>query len=60
MGFGDFSLDFDVAYYVKDYEWYSFMKIREEICLEIFRRFDEAGIAFAYPTQTLFVEKNNA
>lgn len=55
-GYGAYSLDFDVAYYVKDYEWYSFMQIREEIYLEIFRRFAEEGIEFAYPTQVLYVD----
>ena len=54
--YGASSLDFDVAYYVKDYEWYSFMQIREEIYLEIFRRLTEEGVSFAYPTQTLFVQ----
>lgn len=56
VGFGTYSFDFDVAYYVKNYEWYSFMRIREEIYLEIVRRFAEEKIELAYPTQTLFVE----
>jgi small-conductance mechanosensitive channel len=56
-GFGTFSLDYDVAYYVRNYEWYSFMRIRGEIYLEILERFAEEGIEFAYPTQTVFVER---
>lgn len=55
--YGAYSLDFDVAYYVKNYEWYSFMVIREGIYLEIFRQFGEEGIEFAYPTQTLFMQQ---
>lgn len=49
-----------MAYYVKNYEWYSFMQIREEIYLQIFRRFTEQGIEFAYPTQTLIVHNAQA
>lgn len=54
--YGTYSFDFDVAYYVRNYEWYSFMKIREEIYLGILRRLTEEGIEFAYPTQTLFTK----
>ena len=58
VGFGAYSLDFDVAYYVKDYEWYRYLAVREEIYLEIFRRFTEEEIEFAYPTQTLLMGKS--
>jgi small-conductance mechanosensitive channel len=34
-----------------------FMDIQQATNLEIFRRFAEEGIEFAYPTQTVFVAK---
>jgi len=53
-GFGPSSLDFEVQFDVHgtDYE-YAFAT-RAAICLEILTTFNEAGIQFAYPTQTTF------
>jgi small-conductance mechanosensitive channel len=34
------------------------MDVQEAINLEIFRRFQEESIAFAYPTQTLYLQKD--
>jgi small-conductance mechanosensitive channel len=36
------------------------MDVQEAINLEIFRRFQEEGIEFAYPTQTLYIQRENA
>lgn len=55
--FGDFSLNFDVVYYVKSPDYNVFMDIHQDINFKILRRFEEEGIAFAYPTQSLHVEK---
>jgi len=35
-----------------------YMDIQEAINLEIFRRFAEEGIEFAYPTQTLYLQSD--
>jgi len=53
-GFGPSSLDFEVQFEVQgaDYE-YAFAT-RAAVCLEILTAFNEAGIQFAYPTQTSF------
>nr|WP_245302024.1 mechanosensitive ion channel family protein [Symbiobacterium terraclitae] len=53
IGFGTYAYEFDVAYWVEPYGWYPFMETRQEIYLEILRRFEEEGIRLAYPTQTL-------
>lgn len=53
IGFGTYAYEFDVAYWVEPYGWYPFMETRQEIYLEILRRFEEEGIQLAYPTQTL-------
>lgn len=53
--FGDSSLNIRYCYFVKK----SFDKLQtvSSVNLEILKRFDEAGIGFAFPTQTLIVEK---
>jgi small-conductance mechanosensitive channel len=53
---GDFSLDFTIVYYVLKPEYSSYLDIQQAINLEIYRRFEEEGIEFAYPTQTIFME----
>jgi len=36
-----------------------FQEVNERINFEILKRFDEAGIEFAFPTQPLYVKKEN-
>jgi len=59
-GYGAFSLDFEIVYYVLQPEYNAYMDVQQAINLAIFRRFAAEGIEFAYPTQTLFVEKATA
>ncbi len=56
--YGNFSLNFETVYWIESNDYKLYMDIQQSVNLEIFRRFDEAGIEFAYPTQTLFVEKS--
>jgi small-conductance mechanosensitive channel len=56
-GFGDFSLNFELVYYVLSAEYSHYMDIQQSINLAIFREFEKNGIEFAYPTQTLFMNK---
>lgn len=58
--FGDFSLNFETVFYVLTSDYAIYMNIQQNINLELFKRFAEEGIEFAYPTQTLFVEKNGS
>jgi len=55
--FGAYSLDFETVYYVLDRDYNFYMNIQERIILAIYERFSQEGIEFAYPTQTLFMEK---
>jgi len=55
--FGDFSLIFEVAFYVNSPDYIEYMDVRERINLEITRRFSREGIEMAFPTQTVFVKK---
>lgn len=52
--YGDSSLDFEVVYYVLDGDYNLYMDIQQEINLGIFKKFEEEGIGFAYPTQTVY------
>jgi small-conductance mechanosensitive channel len=52
-GFGAFSLDFEVVYYVLDADYGRFMDLQQAINLDIVDGFAAAGIEFAFPTQTL-------
>ncbi len=56
--FGNFSLDFETVYYIKSPDYYTYMNIQQAINLAIFRRFQAEGIEFAYPTQTIFVDRS--
>ncbi len=53
--FGDFSLNFEVVYYVLEPDYNLYMDIQQRINLALYRRLEEEGIEFAYPTQTLYV-----
>lgn len=55
--YGDFSLNYETVYYVLAADYNLYMDIQQAINFAIHRRFEEEGIEFAYPTQTLFVEK---
>lgn len=55
--YGDFSLNFEFVYYVHSADYAKYMDIQQAINLAIFEAFEKEGIEFAYPTQTLFVNK---
>ncbi len=55
--FGDSALMFEIVYYMQTADYTVYMDTQQAINLELFRRFEEAGIEFAYPTQTLFVSQ---
>lgn len=54
--YGDSSLKFEVVYFVTDADYKIYMDVQETINLEIFRRFREEGIEFAYPTRKIFMQ----
>jgi len=55
--YGDSSLVYEVVYFVKSPEYNVYMDIQQAINLEIYRRFQEEGIEFAFPTRTLYVHQ---
>ncbi|MBE0570376.1 MAG: mechanosensitive ion channel family protein [Ignavibacteriaceae bacterium] len=55
--YGDFSLNFEFVYFVSGSEYVKYMDTQQSINLQIYKEFENKGIEFAYPTQTLFVNK---
>jgi small-conductance mechanosensitive channel len=55
--YGDFSLNFEIVYYVLTGNYNKYMDIQQQINLAINEEFAKRGIEFAYPTQTLFVNR---
>jgi small-conductance mechanosensitive channel len=55
--YGDFSLVFEVVYYVTDRDYTKYMNIQEQINFRIHEEFERQKIEFAYPTQTLYLNK---
>jgi len=56
--YSDSSLDFEIVFYVDSGEYDEYMGIRQQINLEIYKKFAKEKIEFAYPTQTVFLNKN--
>jgi len=56
--FGEFSLIFEFVYFILDPDYTQYMDIQQKINLSIYQEFEKRGILFAYPTQTLYVSKN--
>lgn len=57
--YGDFSLNFEFVYHITGADYNKYMDIQQAINLSIYEAFEKEGIEFAYPTQTLFVNKMN-
>jgi small-conductance mechanosensitive channel len=54
--FGNFSLDFEVVYFIESPDYLPYMDVQQAINLAILESFSANGIDFAYPTQTVLVE----
>ena len=52
-GFTEFALSFEAVYHVLVPEYQTYMDIQQEINLRILEQFEQEGIDFAYPTQTV-------
>jgi small-conductance mechanosensitive channel len=55
--FGAFSLDLEFVYFVLSNDYIQYMNIQQDVNFRVLREFEKLGIEFAYPTQTLFVNK---
>ena len=57
QSFGNSSLNYEVVYYILSADYTKYMDAQEKINVEIYEQFEKLGIEFAYPTQTVFVNK---
>lgn len=57
FSYGDFSLVFEIVYFVNDRNYYKYMNIQQEINLRIKEEFERRQIKFAYPTKTVYFSK---
>ncbi len=55
---GDFSIDFEVVYYIKTGDYDKYMDIQQQINYGILEEFEKEKIGLAYPTQKLFYVKD--
>ena len=55
--FGDSSYDFEFVYYVLSPDYNVYMDVQQAINLTIVRAFERERIEFAYPTRTLFLQR---
>ncbi|ABD69876.1 MscS Mechanosensitive ion channel [Rhodoferax ferrireducens T118] len=56
--FGQSSLDFEAVYYVLKPDYNVFMDVQQAINLQLVRRLAEHDIKFAFPTQTLYLNRS--
>ena len=52
--FGDFSLDFEVVYYISTGDYTKYMDIQQQINYGILEEFEKENIEMAYPTQKIY------
>ena len=57
LDFGPSSLDIETVYYMEVPDFSIYAETRQRINLELYRRFQEEGIEFAFPTQTVHLQK---
>lgn len=55
-GFGSSSLDFEVVYWIETPDYGLYMDMQQAIDLQLLQDFQEAGIEFPYPTQTIYLQ----
>lgn len=57
--YGAFSLNFEIVYWVLDPDYNLYMDIQQAINLQLFKEFQQQGIEFAYPTQSLYLTRQS-
>ncbi len=56
--YGDFSLTYEIVYYVDGNDYTRYMDIQQTANLRIYEEFGNRRIEFAYPTQTLYLTRS--
>lgn len=56
--YGQFSLNFEVVFFVQSSDYNQYMDIVQDVNYKIYEEFEKERIEFAYPTQTIHLKKN--
>jgi small-conductance mechanosensitive channel len=59
LSYGDYSLKYEVVFFVETADYNRYADIQQEINFRIFEKFQEKNIKFAYPSQTVFMAPGN-
>jgi small-conductance mechanosensitive channel len=54
--YGEYSLNFEIVYYVLSSDYNSYMDVQQQINFSIYEEFQNRGIEFAFPTQSLLLK----
>ena len=57
--FGASSLDFELVFFVTNPDYNLYMDLQQQLLLHIMRKFQAEKVDFAFPTQSLYIEKIN-
>ena len=57
--YGDFSLNFEIVYFILSDDYLKYMDIHQQVNLKIKEEFDNRGIEFAFPTKTIHIAPND-
>ncbi|MEA5471011.1 mechanosensitive ion channel family protein [Spirulina sp. 06S082] len=58
--YGDFSLNYEIVYFVNNNDYTVYMDIQQNINLALFQAFAENGIEFAYPTHVTYLQPTDS
>jgi len=56
IAFGDFSLSYEILYFIDSADYKMYLDIQQNIYLDILNAFEEKGIDFAFPGQTFILQ----
>jgi small-conductance mechanosensitive channel len=59
LTYGDYSLKYEIVYFVETSDYNRYADIQQEINLKIFEEFQKRNIKFAFPSQTIFMSPGN-
>ena len=58
--FNDWSLNIYMSYWVKPPDYWLYQEVNERVNFQIMKRFEAEGIEFAFPSQTLYIKKEDS
>ncbi|MGK7928932.1 MAG: mechanosensitive ion channel family protein [Spirulina sp.] len=57
--YGDFSLNYEIVYFVASNDYNLYMDVQQKINLALFQAFRDRDIQFAYPTQVHYIQSSS-